>query len=646
MSAITGIYHTNREPINCQHGQTLMSALQKYPADDVQIWYSDKVFLGCHAQWITPESVGERLPFYDHERGCAITTDAIIDNRKELFEKLQVKSTDQKSITDSELILLSYYKWGEESPKHLIGDFAFMIWDEVKQQLFGARDPSGYRTLYYNRDSSRFVFCTTIEPLLSLPNVKKELNERWLAQYLAIAGMTDTVDGQMTPYHHIEQLPPFHTIVITETEIKCSKYGTFLPKEQLRLKSNNEYVEAFQEVFQKAVNSRLRTHRSIGSYLSGGLDSGAVVGFAVKAMKEENKTLHTFSYIPPSDFVDFTPKHLLPDETPFIKETVEYVGGISDHYCAFEGRNTYLELDNLLDIMEIPFKFLQNSFWLNGVFEKAHEEKVGILLNGEKGNFTISWGSAMDYYALLLKQFNLLRFYREFMQYNRNVGGSRLGQLKYITGVAFPFLNQTQSNGTSQQPTRFINPAFAERTDIFNKLKPYGVDESGWFAPTDFITQRRILFEDAFHWNAGHTLDCKLSLRYGLWKRDPTNDIQVIRFCLSLPEEQYIQNGYDRALVRRATKNILPNSVRLNQHVRGVQGADWVHRMTPNWSSFIEEVKQLSTDERIVEFIDPRVLSSALKTGGKGPRQNYYMHDDYTILLRTLVIGRFLNRFL
>ena len=64
--------------------------------------------------------------------------------------------------------------------------------------------------------------------------------------------------------------------------------------------------------------------------LSGGLDSGSVVSFAVKKLKMENKHLHTFSYIPPNDFEDFTPRHILPDERPLIKKTVNYVGNFKD----------------------------------------------------------------------------------------------------------------------------------------------------------------------------------------------------------------------------------------------------------------------------------------------------------------------------
>lgn len=113
MSAITGIIHFNEETISIQHGTQLMSYLQKYPADDIQIWHKENAFLGCHAQWITPESVGEQLPFYNYEKQLAITADAIIDNRNELFEKLQVDYADRKNMTDSELILLSYQKWGK-----------------------------------------------------------------------------------------------------------------------------------------------------------------------------------------------------------------------------------------------------------------------------------------------------------------------------------------------------------------------------------------------------------------------------------------------------------------------------------------------------------------------------------------------------
>ena len=197
MSAIAGIVNFNKEPVKIEEIHSVMGALQKFPADDIQVWKNENVFFGCHAQWITPESIGEPLPFYDSERQCTITADAIIDNREELFESLQVDRDKRKTIPDSQLILLAYYKWGEESPKYLVGDFAFMIWDEREQKLFGARDFSGSRTLYYYQDQNRFAFCTIMKPLFTLPYIKKELNEEWFAEFLAITGMIDVVDARI-----------------------------------------------------------------------------------------------------------------------------------------------------------------------------------------------------------------------------------------------------------------------------------------------------------------------------------------------------------------------------------------------------------------------------------------------------------------
>src|SRR5690606_32771619 len=121
--------------------------------------------------WITPESIGELNPFYDSERQLVITADAIIDNRSELFQLLQIQQERRLDITDAELILLSYSKWGEDSPKYLIGDFAYIIWDERDQKLFAARDFSGSRTLYYHWNGVRLAMCTTLNPLFTLPNI-------------------------------------------------------------------------------------------------------------------------------------------------------------------------------------------------------------------------------------------------------------------------------------------------------------------------------------------------------------------------------------------------------------------------------------------------------------------------------------------
>ncbi|SEC07819.1 lasso peptide isopeptide bond-forming cyclase [Paenibacillus sp. GP183] len=646
MSAIAGIMNLNQDHVNIEHGEIMMTALQKYPANDVQTWHQEKIFLGCHAQWITPESIGEQLPYYDHVRRLAITADAIIDNRDELFQRLQIERDRRAGMPDSELILLAYHKWEEDVPKYLVGDFAFMIWNERKQQLFGARDFSGGRTLYFNRSQRNFSFCTVIEPLLSLPYMQKELNEQWLAEYLAISSVVDTVDATITPYTHIKQVPPAHSISVIGDDITLTRYCKLTSGDRLKLKSNEEYVEAFQEVFQKAVKSRLRTFRGIGAHLSGGLDSGSVVSFAAKALNKENKQLHTYSYIPSNDFKDYTAKHVMPDETPFIQSTVQYVGGIKDHYLDFEGKNSFSEIDSMLEMLEMSYKFFENSFWIKGIFEKAQEQGIGVLLSGARGNLSISWGSALDHYAMLLKKMKWIRLIQEMHQYSQKVGGARLRRLPVVTRVAFPFIERIFPTELPYTFPTLINPKFAKRTGVFNKLKENGLGQTGWFSTTNIYEQRIRHYEDVFHWNATNTLTTKLSLHYSIWQRDPTNDIRVIRFCLSVPEEQYVQNGLSRALIRRSTENYLPDKVRLNQHYFGVQGADWLHRMTPYWDAFIDEVQQLSSDQRVLEFMDGDVLKTALvKAKREGARPEHATDPDYRILMRSLIVYRFMKKF-
>lgn len=644
MSAIAGIYHFNGEPVPLEHSGGMMKVLQKYPADDVQVWQKNNLFLGCHAQWITPESVGERLPYYDHERKCAITADAIIDNRDELFEKLQVKKADRKQMSDSELILLSYYKWEDESPKYLIGDFAFMIWDERKHILFGARDFSGSRTLYYYRNGRQFAFCTVIMPLFSLPYIEKQLNEQWLAGFLALPGISDEIDLDSTVYQNIIQLPPAHTISVEGSSVTLSRYCTLTSEKKLKLKSNQEYEEAFREVFQNAVTAQSRTRHHVGARLSGGLDSGAVASFAARALRQKNKQLHTYSYVPEESFIDWTPKSRMADESPYIKSTVQYVGNIQDHYLDFAGKSPLTEVSDLLETLEMPYKFFENSFWLNGIYEKASQEGIGVLLNGGRGNYTISWGSALDYYALLLKKLNWFRLYREAQKYSINKGTGRKRILQLVGKRAFPIINRLKPSKDDYHFPLLIHPNLAKRTGVFDKIQSQGFDVSDATTPNVYDARKK-QFSQINSWSLNGTSRTKLSLRYALWDRDPTNDLRVVKFCLSVPEKQYVQNGLDRALIRRSTKNYLPDKVRLNQRIRGIQGADGVHRMKNSWKPFIEELEQLNTDSAMTDILNKEVIKSAILKLREELRPDYVYDDEFKVLMRSLIVYRFIKKF-
>lgn len=639
MSAIAGIYYI-KESVPKILGQQMIQALNKFPADDVQIWHKENILLGCHAQWITPESIGEQLPFYDYERQLAITADAIIDNREELFGRLGVYHEERKLMPDSKLILLAYSKWGDEVVKYLIGDFAFMIWDEGNQKLFGARDFSGSRSLYYFHHDQRFAFCTVMEPLLKLPYIKRQLNEEWLAEYLAISTMIDVIDVSRTVIKDIQQVPPSHSITVLNGKVNISKYHVLKLDEKIKFKTDEEYIEGFQDVFQQAVDSRLRTFKAVGSHLSGGLDSGSVVSFAAKTLQKENKRLHTYSSIPVADFNDYTPNNYFPDERPYIQAIVDYVGGIEDHYLSLENRNSYTDIDNWLDIIETPYKFFENSFWLRGAFEQANKDGIGILLSGARGNFTISWGPALEYYAHLLKRMQWIRLARGLKTYSRNIGMGRKRLFSFISKQAFPRLNDEEDYPFPM----LINPDFAKEMNAFEQLERYGVVADG-FRGLTINHSREYLINNDFIWNSQGIADTNLSLQYGLSMRDPTNDIRVINYCMSLPLDQFINNGMDRALIRNATKGYLPDKVRLNQTKYGLQAADWLHRMIPCWTDFVEEAEQLLNDRDVAQYINMESISNALQSAKEPPKGDEAFNPELRMLMRAIIVYRFLQLF-
>lgn len=649
MSAITAIVDFRREGMQVDRGMRLMEELRRYPADYEHVWQDGDAFLGCRGQRITPESLNEILPLRDPASGLVIAADAIIDNREELFGRLAVPKTERAGMTDGELILIAYRQWGQDAPKYLVGDFAFVIWDPRDKTLFGARDFTGARTLYYTQAETGAAFCTAIHPLLALSGAKRGLNEGWLAEFLAIPITTEAVDLQATAYNGIGQAPPAHSFTVREGRIEFAKYVSPLPETKLKLRSDGEYEEAFRDVFRTAVVSKLRTFREVGANLSGGLDSGSVVSFAAAALREANKKLHTFSYVPVDDFRDWTPRSRMANEREQMMETARHVGNIHDQYFSFPELNPLSVVDDWLDMMESPYKFYENSYWKKGIYENARRQNVGVLLSGSRGNWTISWGPALDYHAKLLRGARWGRLYREMTLYSANLGVERSRLYPVVAKKAFPSLaglwkrfRRPDAPEDSDIP-RLINPEFAKRTDVYERLKEHGYDF--WGDPSQNVYEvRRKQFEKPYYWTVTGTAGCKQSLRYGLWERDATNDLRVIRFCLSVPEDQFVRNGYGRSLIRRATRDYLPDAVRLNQKVRGIQGADGLHRMLPAWNGLLEEWQALVDDVSVAPYLNRPELIRALEAVRREPRPELVFDTDFRLLMRGLIFRRFMHR--
>jgi len=281
---------------------------------------------------------------------------------------------------------------------------------------------------------------------------------------------------------------------------------------------------------------------------------------------------------------------------------------------------------------------------VRGIFELASEIDSGILLTGAYGNFTISWGPALDYYARLVRQMQWLRLFREAALFKKRMGYGRNVLWKMIGKKAFPKLSEVfiahKSNETIPQ---LIHPEFARSADVYARIDP--LDRGEFLESTvDLIAAR---FRALFHLpnaNKKGSMATKFSLRYGVWERDPTSDLRVIRFCMAVPLEQYVQNGMDRSLLRRSMKGYLSDEVRLNQQRRGIQSADWLHRTIPDWPLVMSQLQRLIRDSAVSGIMNVEAIRQAMNFVGNEPKAHMAFHPQMKLLMRSLIFYRFLTR--
>ena len=157
MSGICGIVRFDGKPAENIKIQKMLDVMHNCGNDAEKIWVAGSIGFGHKMLWTTPESFHEKQPLVSDDGNLILTADARIDNREEIFELLDVGEKKNDVVTDANLILRSYLKWGEECPKYLIGDYAFAIWDTESNKLYCARDTMGIKQFYYYMNEACFI---------------------------------------------------------------------------------------------------------------------------------------------------------------------------------------------------------------------------------------------------------------------------------------------------------------------------------------------------------------------------------------------------------------------------------------------------------------------------------------------------------
>lgn len=546
MSAITGIFLKDKS-VDHELIKKMNDKLAYRGPDGADVWINGNIAFGHQMLHTTPESLNEKLPFFDNENGLAITADARIDNRDELISELEMEESE-KIITDSEIILKSYQKWGEECPEKLLGDFAFTIWDKTKEKLFCARDHMGVKPFYYYLSDDGFYFATEIKALLSILEIPCKLNEVKIADY--IISMDE--DRKNTFYQEIYRLPAAHSISIDFKNNDLKQYWALDPSLELKLGSDEEYAKAFQDIFKEAVKYRLRSAFPVGSELSGGLDSSSVSCMSQKILSEDKKRLKTFSIV----FKD------LPDcDESYYSKIVSKYCNTDSYFIEGSGINPFEVMEKELWPKEKPlFGHNMHVFWF--LYKKAHENGVKVLLNGFEGDATVGRGSYYLYelaikmkFKALLKEVKCISKLKEDSHYSiffYEVIGPVAPEYfrrfwRFITGTFF----------YKEKEKKMINKHFAKKINIY---KRYNFSDGRFNDKMGVRINHFNNLSSGYYQRVFEELD-QVAAAFSIEFRYPFMDRRLLEFCLAIPPDQQLNGGWDRIVMRRAMESILPPEI-------------------------------------------------------------------------------------
>ena len=253
--------------------------------DDEGVYVKGGIGLGHRRLAIIDLSPAGHQPMSNEDGSIWIVLNGEIYNFLELREGLEKKGHRFKSHSDTEVVLHLYEDKGPECVKDLRGMFAFAIWDERKELLFAARDRIGKKPFYYRHKNQVLIFGSEIKAILQDPDVSREVNRPAITDYLSY-GYTPTPE---TMFMGIMKLPPAHFMVYEKGKISIEKYWELDFSKKLKL-SEREYCDRTMDLLEECTRIRLISDVPLGAFLSGGIDSSAVVYMMSKLSSKPVKT--------------------------------------------------------------------------------------------------------------------------------------------------------------------------------------------------------------------------------------------------------------------------------------------------------------------------------------------------------------------
>ncbi len=562
MCGIAGIVGTHR--INPLAVEEMNDRLAHRGPDDSGLWIADsgRIVLGHRRLSIIDTSSAGHQPM---EIGAQVVTfNGEIYNYRELAQRLVQDGIEFDSHSDTEVLLRAYQQWGERCLQEFNGMFAFAIYDPTENILFCARDRFGEKPFLYHSGDGFFAFASEYKALLSLRGVETEYEQDRILRFLyhPTIGLDDEVQ---TVFSAIKQLPPAHclTLNLDSLDTTVRRYWNIQPDDQYRDFSQDDAEIQFQEMFTDSVRLRMRSDVPLGSCLSGGLDSSAIVCVA-KELRDGDLPYDVFTGRFPDSVAD---------EWQWAKEVVDATGAVS-HVTLPSSENFQNELAEFIWHNELPVaSSSQYAQWC--VFRLAKEVGITVLLDGQGGDELL--GGYEQYFEFYLKsvvgqlgESDLAaertkiqaRYPLGLLTKSQNLKQAIPSSLRHflagLTGAGSDF-----SFGLNSAVARELHrtlPPQPEGTTLFHPL-------AGKLYQEMLYTHLPVLLRYGDRNSMAHSREVRL----------PFCDHRLAEFVFSLPAERLMGDAQTKRLLRGAMAGHLPESVRTRWNKQGFlpPQADW-----------------------------------------------------------------------
>jgi asparagine synthase (glutamine-hydrolysing) len=486
--------------------------------------------------------------------GSTVTGEARLDNRDELLRALDL----DPSVPDLVLVLQAYQRWGDACACRLLGDFAFVVRDDRTGRVFGARDHLGVKPFYYRASASVLAFATRASAIADIDGLPLELDESRVADVCIPA--LECVDRTSTFYVGVRRLPPGHRLTFEAGRLSVAAYWTPDASHEIRFASDIEYAEAFREVFREAVRCRLSGPAA--SMLSGGLDSSAIVGQA-RAVKqaERGPALTTLSAVTDDPGCE---------ESRHIRAVLELPGLDPITIRPGDVATFRSEIDAFVRDMEEPFDGSMMIPLLSCC--AARRRGFAAVLDGVDGDIVAS--HEPDILAGLLRSGSWRAACHEARGFAGFYAGSyepwsaATRMLAVNAGRAFApalvraavgTLKRSREAGTTVTES-ILSRDFAGRIDAAARLRALWAHRGRALPSTPRERQARELA----HPQIAAALERyhRVAASQGVEARHPFFDKRVVEFCLALPWDQKVRDGWSKWIVRSSSDGLLPDAVR------------------------------------------------------------------------------------